>query len=211
MRSVLITALLGWVALSCSPPPYGYTLHQLYTRERFSGKELNGRTIGVLPIINENGPCTTGFLKQQNHFTMMRKIRPDLKLLSADSVEELFRKKWPADSLTAFYTLVFKGDMVSLQTADSLWSAANSGLDYAMVLRLKGASRVVTFNRQTRKRLRIEVELWDTREIEVVWRVVINGVSMSKALPDSQFIMEAIQKAYSALPKLLPSYDNSSW
>jgi len=96
-----------------------------------------------------------------------------------------------------------------LQTADSLWKTIKSS--YFMAIRLDNGMVVKDFDRNIRKRLRIEGELWDKNAMEVVWRMSVAGISSGTALPDNVFLSKAIQQLFIALPGSIPNYEEGEW
>jgi hypothetical protein len=205
-RSVLLSISVILLHLYCSPSPYGFSVNQLYCREKFSGSDLYGRSIGICPLLRDTAYDTLQFLRSQNQFEELKKNRSDLQLISADEIEKNFLNKWGMDSLQEFFNLLFRGKIASLQTRDSLWSGVKS--DYYLVMRLKDASTVKTFNNAVRKRVSLEAELWDCKDQEVLWRTEVKGICISGKIPDSRFLMEAVKNVCEKLPAPLPSYGN---
>lgn len=210
MRKVtLLMVILVSVLLHCSHPPYGFTANNLYSREKFTGVDLNGRLIGVGPILKKSGHDTVQFLSSDSQYQTLRKFRKDLKLVSTRQIEENFLKKWDRDSLNFLYNKLFENEVVVLQNRDSLWDAVTC--NFFMVIRMRSGSSVKTFENKISKRLHFEAELWDCRNRETVWRTSILGINHSKKIPDSQFMMEAVRKAYGELPIPLPSNNEEHW
>lgn len=203
-RSVLLSITFILLHLYCSPSPYGFSVNQLYSRDKFSGSDLHERSIGICPLLRDTVYDTLQFLRSQNHLEELRKVRSDLQFISVDEIEKHFLNKWSMDSLQAFFTLLYRGKVASVQTRDSLWNGIKS--DYYLVMRLKNASTVKTVNNAVRKRVSIEAELWDCKYQEVLWRTEVRGVCDRGKIPDSQFLLEAAKKACEKLPSLLPSY-----
>ena len=143
---------------------YGFSVNQLYSREKFSGSDLYERSIGICPLLRDTGYDTMQFLRSKSHFEELRKVRSDLHFISADEIESHFLDKWSTDSLHQFFTLLFRGEVASLQTRDSLWSGIKS--DYYLVMRHRDASTVKKLNNEIRKRVNMEAELWDCKDQE---------------------------------------------
>jgi hypothetical protein len=204
-----IPVLLLLCLIKCSPVPYGFTVDLLHSQDRFSGKALNGRTIGIGPLLTGKSVDSTTLLTSPEHFKLLQKLRTDLKLVPAQDILNRFIKQQGIDSLKFFLDNLFNQNILTMQTRDSLWSALAS--DYYMVMRMVRASNVKTFNRSTRKRLHLEAELWKCNSMEVVWRVSVHGICVSGEIPDSRFVMEAVKKAYLKLPATLSSYGDEKW
>jgi len=203
-RSVLLSISTVLLHLYCSPSPYGFSVNHLYSREKFSGSDLHERSIGICLLLKDTAYDTVQFLRSKNHFEELRKVRSDLQFISADEIESHFLNKWNMDSLHQFYTLLFRGEIASLQTRDSLWKGIKS--DYYLVMRLRNASTVITLNNNVRKRVSVEAELWDCKEQEVLWRIAVRGICIRGKIPDSQFLLEAVKNACKKLPAPIPSY-----
>jgi hypothetical protein len=202
-RSVLLFISVILLHLYCSPSPYGFSVDLLYSREKFSGSDLYERSIGICPILRDTGYYTSQFLRLEGYLEELKKMRSDLQFIPADEIERHFLNKWGMDSLKEFFNLLFKGEIASLQTRDSLWSGIKS--EYYLVMRLRNASTVRTFNNVTRKRVSVEAELWNCKDQEVLWRTMVRGICNNN-VPDSKFLLEAVKHACEKLPSLLPSY-----
>ena len=205
-RSILLSIAIMLLHLYCSPSPYGFSVNQLYSREKFSGSDLYERSIGICPLLRDTGYDTLQFLRSKSHFEELRKVRSDLHFISADEIESHFLDKWSTDSLHQFFTLLFRGEVASLQTRDSLWSGIKS--DYYLVMRLRDASTVKKLNNEIRKRVNMEAELWDCKDQEVLWRTAVRGICIKDKIPDRQFLLETVKNACLNLPVPIPSYGN---
>lgn len=205
-RSVLLSIAIMLLHLYCSPSPYGFSVNQLYSREKFRGSDLYERSIGICPLLRDTGYDTMQFLRSKSHFEELRKVRSDLHFISADEIESHFLDKWSTDSLHQFFTLLFRGEVASLQTRDSLWSGIKS--DYYLVMRLRDASTVKKLNNEIRKRVNMEAELWDCKDQEVLWRTAVRGICIKDKIPDRQFLLETVKNACLNLPVPIPSYGN---
>lgn len=193
----------------CSPQSCAFSSNILYSREKFSGADLYEKTIGICPLLRDTLKDTIRFLFSEDHFEELKKNRTDLHFISAGEMEKKFLNRWEMDSLQLFFRLLFRGEIAALQTRDSIWSGLTS--DYYMVIRMANASSVKTFNNTIRKRLHLEAELWDCKDHEVLWRTSVKGVCVDSKNPEGRFVMDAVKKAYSELPALLPSYGNQAW
>ncbi|NLD99968.1 MAG: hypothetical protein GX640_08835 [Fibrobacter sp.] len=202
-----ITGVAGLV--NCNNKTVGFTLRTLYTREKFSGVEMNGRTIGISPLLGNLNKRGMEFLNNAQNFNLLQKTRSNLSFISTNQIQHDFLKKWSYDSLNLFWNILKNGEVASISLKDSLWQGISS--DYLLVFRVVSASTVKTFNHSTRKKLHLETELWDCYEKEVLWRISINGISLSESLTDSLFLLDAAQKAVAALPEPLPGYGMESW
>lgn len=195
--------------LDCSPPQYEFTVDQLYVRENFSGRNVSNRNICMGPLLTDHGLDTSGILNSTHQFQTITRERPDLQFVPLSKFETTFKKKISSNDLNLLYHQLFKAEMISLQTSDSVWKAVPG--DYLMVLRATKALKLKTFDKMIKKELNIEGELWDCTRMEVAWRVKVQGSGLNEKVSDSQFLIEAIKKIYKALPSPRPFYEKGSW
>ena len=203
--------LLFIVSLSfqfCSPP-CGFTSNNQYCRHGFSGKDLGDRTIGLCPLLKSQGADSSGILNTYMLLNHAVNARPDLKFVPYVDTEKKVADQWGREVLHSFYIQLFKSDMITLQTSDSLWKA--TGCDYYLVNRLKNGSNIKSFDNSERKKIEIEAELWDCSTNEPVWRQVVNGVCPDGKQTDAQFVKDALSRVLKEIPELLPAYDNKHW
>lgn len=194
---------------ACTPPPFEFTLTNNYQRENFSGRDVAGRTIGCCMLLTDTGVVTAEVLPSKEIVKKIRSTRPDLNFKESDSVYHRLGHSLVRTDLQRFRSLLYKGDLVALQALDTVWRAV--GYDYLFVLRLRRGMHIKTFNQMMRKRFLIEAELWDCREIETVWRVIIDGKCSRPGITDRRFLLESLESVISALPAALPAYDSKSW
>ncbi|MBN1578615.1 MAG: hypothetical protein JW913_18775 [Chitinispirillaceae bacterium] len=205
---VIIAAMLGPL-VSCTPSPFGFTLSSNYTRDRFSGRDIGGHSIGICPLLTAEGPVAGTKLPSPAVIAALRKKRPDLQFRDADNVHATLSSVLPSVTMERYYRLLFTGDVVALQSEDSLWGAVN--VDYLLVVRLRHGMDIRTFNQRSRKRISIEAELWDCASMETAWRVGVIGICNRAGISDQKFLVEAFGEIVAALPTAAPSYDTKSW
>ncbi len=186
-----------------------FVLSDNYTRERFSGRDIGGHTIGLCPLLTKDGPITGDSGLSAVVAETVVKMRPDLVVINADSVHAVLSGRLPPDLLQRYYNLLFTGEILLLQTLDSLWNALNS--DYLLLIRMRHGMYVRTFGNKTLKRIGLEAELWDRRAMETVWRINITGTCTSGKVSDGEFLVKAIEKISEALPLSAPAYESGSW
>jgi hypothetical protein len=138
----------------------------------------------------------------------LRAVRPELRFCRIEGNTE-FLQKVSAGDVAYFYDMLYRGRMVHLQNSDSLWQAIGS--DYLLVFYLRYGLSMNTFDHVDRKRARIEAELWDCTEPEVVWRASADGWCSHKNISDVRFLAHGIGRIISGLPALTPSYDQNTW
>ena len=96
-----------------------------------------------------------------------------------------------------------------MQTVDTFWNGVPT--DYLLVVRVIYGMDVHTFNRRNRKKFRLEAELWNRNEMEVVWRVAVKGVSDRRTITHQKLIGDALEKVLLELPVTLPNYEPGKW
>ena len=204
-----VPGVLLLVAVACTPPPFEFTLTNNYQRENFSGRDVAGSTIGLCMLLSDPRGGDTAMLSSGKITKKIRSARPDLHFMEPDSVyRRLTYALAPAD-MRHFRSLLFRGDLVALQALDTVWRAV--GYDYLLAFRLRRGMYIKTFNQMMRKRFLIEAELWDCREMETVWRVIIDGKCSRPGYTDRQFLLESLESVTLALPAALPAYDSKTW
>ena len=201
--------LFMWLLGSCTPPPFQFVLSDNYTRERFSGRDIGNHTIGVCPLLTRNGPVFGAKLPSSAVAEMIRKTRPDLLIHDADSIHAALSSRLPTATLQRYYRLLFEGEVVSVQTEDSLWNAVTT--DYLLVVRMRHGMDIRTFNQRSKKRINLEAELWDRSAMETVWRITVIGTCSHVGYSDQQFLIEAMGRVAAALPPSAPAYDTKAW
>jgi hypothetical protein len=206
---IFIVTVVELSFVYCTPAPFQYKLSSTYSMDTFSGGDINNRTIGVCPLLTEEGPISEKKIPYSLLSDTLRIHRPELKFnLIQSNRYASFHKVAPQDILD-FYAMLYHGRMVQLQTVDTVWKAI--GFDYLLVFYVRYGMSVHTFNRAARKQVRLEAELWDCNELEAVWRVTADGTCLSNNVSDIQFLTYGIGTIVSALPALTPSYDKGTW
>lgn len=209
-RLFLITLGVTIVAgMFCTPPPFEFKLTNNYKREHFLGRELSGSTVGICMLLSDTGIPPPKTISSAAIVKKIRENRSDLVYSGPDSVFERLKNQSGEAAVAQFRSELFNGDMGILLTSDSLWHAV--GNDYLLVIRLRRGMYIRTFNQMIRKRFIVEAELWDCREIETVWRVVVDGSCSRPGYSDRKILLEALGSIAAALPASLPAYDTKSW
>ena len=208
-RTGTFSGVLLLVLVVCTPPPFEFTLTNNYQREHFSGRDIAGGTIGICMFLSDADVVHADMLPSGQIAKRIRSTRPDLDFIEPDSVHRRLKHFLAPTDLRHLRSLLYKGDVVALQALDTVWRAV--GYDYLLAFRLRRGMHIRTFNQMMRKRFLIEAELWDCREIETVWRVIIDGKCSRPGYSDRRFLLESLESATSALPSALPAYDSKSW
>ena len=194
---------------ACTPPPYEFALTGNYQREHFSGKDISGATIGLCMLLGDTGTARDRDVPSAPVVEKFRAARPDLDFREPDSVYGRLQRILSGEKLAAFRSLLFRGEVVTLQALDTVWK--NIGYDFILVIRLRRGMSIRTFNQMMRKRFIVEAELWDCGEAETVWRVSIDGKCSRPGYSDRKFLLESLVPVATALPASLPAYDTRTW
>jgi hypothetical protein len=201
--------LLPFLLLFCSPPLSGFSAKKIYIADGFNEKTLSGFSIGLGPVLTKQGVDIVDSLNSDEIFKNIRSLRSDLKLIPFNQIKTLLitnsGKNW-CDSL---FLLLYNEKTLKLQLNDLFWQILPC--DFLMIVRVKDAMSIKTFDSLFKKRIRLEAELWNCKEQEVVWRIEVHSIANGKRVSDRQIINESIFKIYEELPKTIPSYENSKW
>jgi len=203
---VLISTLS--CCISCSPFQQ-FSVSPLYNNKNFSGADLGGRSITVSPLLTPRGVVVNGELTSNIEIQAINKKRRTLPLLPHELFEERYIATSGQDALDSFYTCLYKGEMVALQTMEKPWKQIGS--DYLMVLKMTYGLRIKTDEKNSTRRLRLEGELWDCDSIEVLWRVAVDSRVRGEMDTDRQVLLDAICRVFEALPAVIPGYGKGRW
>jgi hypothetical protein len=185
-----------------------YSAKVLYVRDAFAGSSLSGQSVLILPALTAQGPSAAFPLSPRNQSMVIQKVRDDLRLIDGEEFEKKYLSTHDGRSLSFFYRSLFKGNVVEVQTSDSVWKAVDAA--YLLAVRLKYAAAIRGFDGNTRRRLCLETELWDVKTAETVWRVEVKGFGGVKDADDT-FINGAVGEAFSRLPGVLPAANEKDW
>jgi hypothetical protein len=181
--------------------PARYTVRILYSDESFSSASISGQSMLVLPVLTKDGADTVNFPSPYTLSQFFQKNYEDVQF----KFPETFDKKYQSTamsrdsaSLDRFYRSFFNGEIIKVQTNDSIWNAIDAA--YLLCVRVKYAATIRGFDGNTVKRLVLEVELWEVAASEAVWRAQIIGFDKSVGTLDSQFVLGALKEIFSAIP-----------
>jgi hypothetical protein len=188
---------------------YTVTLH--YSSDRLSGKAFAGQSILILPVLTRDGPDTARFPSPSAIARFLQENRHDLQFVYPAAFEKKYRLTTSGRDTAAmdrFYRSLYNGEMMAVQTSDSIWKAVDAA--YLLSLRVTYAAAIRGFDGTVSKRLTMEAELWEVAASEAVWRSEVVGVERN-AGPDNRFILGAIKKVLGAIPGFLPATNEKDW
>lgn len=195
--------------LLCTSVTFKFSISSSYTKRGFSGWDLGNHNIGICPILTESGWLEEKTFSYVNITKGIRKLHPTLKFKSPESVQMSIERCFSSGEVSNIYKNLFNGSVLFLQNYDTLWN--NINYDYLMLIRIKSGTYIKTFDNLTRKKIKLEIELWQTKGKECVWRREIKGECSSKNTGEKELIEEAVLKIVSLLPSVLPGYDSKEW
>ena len=211
LRSIPYAALPLFL---CAPPPPAtavatYAATVLYQQRSFSGSSLSGQTVLVLPVLTKAGLDTTPALSPQKISKLLLSARNDMEPVTKEEFETRYSTRHDTASLSAFYRLLFKGNVVALANSDSVWK--EMGTNYCFAARITNALTIHGFNGLVKRRMSMETELWDVDSAEVILRIQVQASATGDRLTDVDFITSALAAAFEKLPAFAPSANEQKW
>ncbi|MFP4163064.1 MAG: hypothetical protein ACLFVE_03705 [Chitinispirillaceae bacterium] len=204
----MLVVLLGLGVLSCLHN-MKLQVKNLYTDPQFTARRLSNVKIAVLPLLSAQGPVRAEELKPRSILELVRKTRPGIDWSGTDEFELSFKNMGGLSKLKSFYSLIFEGNVLALNGADSLWNAVEHSL--LLTFRLKSGATVRSFDIGQKKQFDIECELWDSAKREVLWRSVCHGESSDGQVADSRLLVETMRRLVEEIPAVQPGYESGSW
>jgi hypothetical protein len=201
--------LLSFLLLFCSPPPSGFSSNKIYIADGFNEKTLSGFSIGLGPVLTKQGVDIVDSLNSDEIFKNIRSLRSDLKLMPFNQIKTLLITKSGKNWCDSLFLLLYNEKTLRLQSKDLFWQILPC--DFLMIVRVKDAMSIKTFDCVYKRRIHLEAELWNCKEQEVVWRIEVHSIANGKRVSDRQIINESVFKIYEELPKTIPSYENGKW
>jgi hypothetical protein len=186
-----------------------FTVLPLYSKNDFSGKDLNGQQITVLPLLTQHGPMSNDILRPEKLIAAAAKDKSGLLMRQPYEFLERFAAKFGGGALDSVYGYFYAGRMIALKSNDSLWKEINTG--FLMLFKLTYGLTAKIDPRKTVRRMRLEGELWDCDSVEVVWRTAVDARCEGNGTSDSKLIFQAMRRIVGALPALTPGYGRNAW
>jgi hypothetical protein len=212
---LLVAAGTLFLPCRCTPPPAAtlmttsYTATVLYQQRSFSGGSLSEQTVLVLPVLTKQGLDTTPALSPAKIGKLLQGARGDVEPVTKEEFETRYSARHDTASLSSFYRLLFKGSVVALANADSVWKEMKTA--YCFAARITNAITVKGFNSTVTRRMNMETELWDVDSAEVVLRIQVQASARGERITDAQFIGAALTAAFEKLPAFAPSTNGQNW
>ena len=195
--------------LSCTAPAVSLNVKTLYASPAFSSEQISDKSIMVLPVLTSDGYSQMLSFDVQRQF--LKKLRSDITLVGPDSFMNVFGAAHDSVSLTLFFRSLYTADVLSTQTADSAWKKMNVPL--CMVFRLVNVAKIRAVDGIVKRRWTVLSELWNTEEVQTVWRVEVKGIDIGNThhLQDDELILSSINRVWESLPAYIPSIHERNW
>lgn len=203
------------LALGCATSPLRktgpaqYTARIIYCNEHFNGASLSDQTLLVFPVLSRTGHDTASYFSPEKQIEILQKVRKDLRFSRWNAFEKKYLFLHDSLSLSRFYQSLYKGEVVKLQTSDSIWKAMDA--PYMLFARIRYAVTIRSFDGNSRRNLHLDVELWDVSSCEAVWRVEASGLDASNEMTDARFLSRGLFEAFSKLPGYVPANNENTW
>jgi len=170
---------------------------------------LSDQTVLILPVLTKFGIDTTTSLSPQRIGKLLQAVRPDVEPVTREEFETRYSVNHDTASLSAFYRLLFKGNVVAVANSDSVWKEMKTA--YCFAARITNALTIRGFNGLVKRRLNMEAELWDVDSAEAVLRIRVQASAQGEALTDAEFIRTALAAAFEKMPVFAPSSNDQNW
>jgi hypothetical protein len=193
-----VTGLLCALLCECASRTLLIQPHILYQNDRLTPEQFSGQSVTLFPVFTKQGFETSAMLGDSIQAVLIKDIRQDLTLYAQQGFERLYLQAHDSVSLKHFYARIFQGDIIGLQTSDTMWKTMPSR--YLLLIRFANGTRVKTLDEQVLRRLDLEAELWDARTAEVVMRLAVNGSDSQARTPDGKFFHATLSALLRQLP-----------
>ena len=195
--------------VSCSTQLAGFVAKTNYVADGFNEKTLSGNTICTGLLFDLQGKIITDTMNEIRDLKKLSDFRSDLKLILFSQVKNQLDQKIGTEQCDSLFLQLYSGTTVQMQLLDKLWKSVDS--DFMMVMYIRDAMNIKTFDNAQKKRVRIEASLWNCRDQESVWRVEVFGIVEGGEAADREVINAAVKKVYESLPYTVPAYESGKW
>jgi hypothetical protein len=204
---VITTAICSF--LLCASQQITIEIRHDYKRERFSGRDLSSKLIGICPVLLKSGPVPDEALHLSDVVHEVRKDRKDLTIMTSDTLSTVLAERLTKTDLERYYHKLFTGEISFMQSADTFWHAVPS--EYLLVPKVVHGMDISTFQKRVRKKFRLEAELWERKGMEVVWRLTVNCSSDDPIITHQKLLQNSLVKVLREFPVVIPNYEPGKW
>jgi hypothetical protein len=210
MKQLLTTGILCLAAMvaGCASMADSFSGKVLYQDVRFGSDQLSDNSLLVFPVIKRQNLDSSGAITEKVLGTWLHDRRNDLEIMYRDNFEHRLLEYYPA-WFDTFYVNLLGHNQVALQADTITWSLIDA--DYALMIFIKEAGRVRDFQRDIKRTIWMEAEIWSVDPVEVVWRVEVKGFERNAKTSDTDFIRRGVEKVYSLFPLYHPSLHEKTW
>ncbi len=211
IRFLLLFALtLSLVsAIGCVSPKIYLDDSVLHQSPEFGSETFSGATIYISPLLTSRGFDTSSAIGVARQIEILKRARPDLNIVETRSFIAAFNQTHNPAMLEKFFRNMYLGNVIPVQNSDTVWHALDG--KYLIVMNQKASASIKSFENRTKKRLRLETEIWDISNQETVWREAINAYTLNPKVTDVELIWQAIINVYKKIPSFVPSLNETSW
>ncbi len=192
----------------CSPA-VTYRMEPEYRQSGFSMKRLADCSMTVFPLLSSLGPDTTRFFSAFRHEKLLSRMRPDIQVTRSDRFQNEVRAVYGKATADSFLHALGDGHVAVLQTTDSVWNLVKT--DFAVVTRIANGLTIHAFSGKTKRKVTLELEIWDPTLPEVVWRATAKAENLDRSMSDRDFVFSALRKAYDHFPVYQPGMNETNW
>lgn len=201
--------LMPLMLYSCASVSTRYLVKETYSADRFSGKGIGSGTIAVFPFLDRGGALNGKHFTFAHISDTLEERRKDLKFKGICWNAKECLSQVASEDLDSLFQILYESKLLKVNQFDTIWQTFEGR--YLLVFYLRKAMSIYTFNKIVRKRVLVEAELWDCREVEVVWRASVDGTCTKKQVTDAEFLASGAGTIIGLLPKVLPEYEEGRW
>ena len=203
--SIIVTIVTG-----CAPKTGHWESELLYKKDEIDHNKLTtGNSILLLPVIIEEGFDTTTALSPEVLIKSLLRQQGQIEVFFRKDFEKAYLSNQRRESLDSFYVKLFKNDMLAITTSDS--ASKYMPCRFVVILRLNKGVRISSFDGIMKRKAVLEGEIWDKKNIEVVWRAQTSGFEMGKRTDDAQFIANGIKEIFKLFQQFIPLKEVENW
>ncbi len=206
--SVALCAMLGG-GCAGGASRYSSDTNLLYRNPSLTGGTFSERTILLLPPMRGERLDTVGYLAPRHQAQWFRKQRPDLGLTFIEQLRDTMRSAGAVGQVDSLCRRLARNDILAVQDMRDVWERINA--DFLLSSRLAYGASIRNLDNKVRKKVRIEVEMWDRRRREVVWRMSVTATTEDPDMRDEAVLWSALRDAYERLPGYRPAESEDEW
>jgi len=182
----------------------------LYQQDNLGKDRLaSGRSIFLLPLIVNEKFDTSSAIMPAAQMDMIKNRDRKMVTCSMAGLDSLYRKEYKKEMDSSFYKSILLGELLKTTANDSVWAVFPCR--YLLTVRLISGMTIKTFEQKEKKKVRLEGEMWDSKNPGVVWRSEVYGFEIDAGRSDGDFIASGIKSLFSTLPSFLPVFNEENW